>query len=441
MASTTTYGDFPGVKVTTSGGAITGIAVGREQKLVLIAPGDTATGSASVNEPTQISSRLDADRKFGDGSELAEAMKGALSNGANIDYLYGIALDALSVTGETETGSSKGTLTNAPIVEDESTITVTDTVDSNEVTVNYKYEADPGGPSDPDTININPITGAWTADSSSDYSFDYEYYDWTTALNSSTNVIEQEETGILGLSNESESIVTDVSGTVNTMRENYQMAMAVSAAQPTGTTSDGAPEYDTASYTDSIDNDSVFIHAPARKESSTSTITPALAGLMAGNDLNESIYNRALTTDDLDQRLSSSEADELRDEDVIPVRQPPSGGSILVSDNRSTSQSTDWERDYWKRRIVDQVVLIAKSIGDSVIGRINDEETQDTVETAIEVNLRGLAQDRLIEPNEGDEENWFVDVYEINSSTVGIDIGITPYGIVKRIETSIQISA
>jgi len=441
MASTTTYGDFPGVKVTTSGGAITGIAVGREQKLVLIGPGDPSNGSASVNEPTMISSRLGADRKFGDGSELSEAMKEALSNGANINYLYGVMLDQVSVTGETVSSSTDGTLQNAPIVEDVSTITVNDTVDSTEVTVQYRYESDPGAPSDPDTVNLNPITGAWTADSSSDYSFDYEYYDWTTALDSSTNVIEQEETGILGLSNESESVVTDVSGIVNTMRENYQMAMAVSAAQPTGTSSDDTPLYDTSTYTDSIDNDAVFLHAPARKEGSTNTVTPALAGLMAGNSLDESIYNRALTTDDLDQRLSSSETDELREEEVIPVRQPPSGGSVLVSDNRSTSQETDWERDYWKKRIVDQVILIAKSIGDSVIGRINDEETRDTVETAIEVNLRGLAQDRLIEPNDGDELNWFVDVYEIDSSTVGIDIGVTPYGIVKRIETSIQISA
>jgi hypothetical protein len=238
------------------------------------------------------------------------------------------------------------------------------------------------------------------------------------------------------------SLATDLSGRVNTLRGEYKMATGLQPAEPNASDSDdNDARYDTGSYTDSIDNDAMFLHAPARKVDSNYLITGAVGGLMAGNSLNNSIYNENITVDNIDQRLSDSEAGDLRDAEVIPVKQPPSGGAITVADNRSTSTETDWQRDYWRRRIVDQVILIAKAVGDSVIGRINDERTRNTVESQISVELRGLVSDRLLEPNTDEETNWFVDVYEIDSDTVGIDIGITPLGIVKRVDTTITINA
>jgi len=159
---------------------------------------------------------------------------------------------------------------------------------------------------------------------------------------------------------------------------------------------------------------------------------------MAGNALSDSIYNEALSANDMEQRLSQAEATDLRDAQVIPVRQPVSGGSIRAAGNLSTSTETDWTRDYWRRRIVDEVILIAKQIGDQAIGRINDEQTRTAVENQIRAQLRGLAGDRLIQP--GENENWFVDVYELDADTVGIDLGVTPYGIVKRVDVTITVN-
>jgi hypothetical protein len=180
----------------------------------------------------------------------------------------------------------------------------------------------------------------------------------------------------------------------------------------------------------------MFLHAPARKEDRDVTITGALAGYMAGQPLGTggSIYGDILTVDSLDDRLTKAEADDLRNNEVIPIRQPPSGGGIRIEDNLSTSTETDWVRDYWRRRIVDQAILIAKAVGDSIIGRINDERTRDTVENTIKSELKGLAEDRLI------TTNYFVDVYQVDSDTVGIDLGVTPQGIVKRVDVSITIN-
>lgn len=454
MVSTTTYGDFPGVRVETAGGAITGVAVGREQKVVIIGPGDASAGDANAGEATQIVSRLDADRQFGSGTELAEGVKDALANGANIDFLYGIILPESTINNEV-ISSSSGTLANPPIFEDEAstgagnegsgTVTVTDVSASADLTLEYRYTSPPSTPSDGDTAFINPITGEFEADAApdgTDYEIDYTYYDWQSARNEAETVIDNEESAVLVSHTESETIATDISGDVNTMREDYKMAMGVSAAEPNANaSSDNDAYYDTSTYTDSIDNDAYYLHAPARKEDSTHTITGAVGGLMAGQALDESIFNVSLTVDDLDQRLSNSEADDLRNAEVIPIQQPQTGGAIVVDDNVSTSTETDWNRDYFARRVVDQVILITKAVGDSVLGRINDDDTRDVIRNELESQLRGLANDRLIEPREDGNEAWFYEVYEVDADTVGIDLGVTPEGIAKRIDTTITINA
>lgn len=437
-----TYGSFPGVKVTTQGGGISSVSVGAEEKLVLFGEGDPSTGSANVNTPRQIGSRSEADTLFGDGSELATAMKDALANGANIDYLYGVMLNISSVTGETFSGTSSGTLANAPIVEDLSTITVQDTVDSVSATVEFRYDSPPTAPSSTNTVYINPLTGEWAADSSSDYSFDYEYQDWSNGFDAADNVVKEGETAIYAALSDAESVASTLSGKVTTLRGNYQMVNGVSGAQPNANSSETPPDpsYDTATYTDAIDNDAYFLVAPARAQDTDFTIIGGVGGLMAGHAIDNPIYNDALSGFlDLEEKLTGSEADDLRNEQVIPVRQ---SGSIRVKANTSTSTSTDWERDFWRRRIVDRVMLIAKQVGDATVGRINDERTRNTAETQLFSEIAELVNDRLLKPNTQNEQNWFVDVYEdsTNPDQVNIDVGITPYGIAKRIDESITVN-
>lgn len=449
MASTTTFGDFPGVQVTTAGGAITGVAVGREQKLIVVGIDDDGGGSASINEPTQVAAPTSQnfDSTFGTESELSEALKDASANGANNDYLYGVVAEQVSVTDENHTSTTFTLSEGGTLVEDLSTLTITDVTASADLTVEYRYESPPPSPSNTDTAYVNPITREVEINSSnSDFDVDYDYIDWSAALDAAETVIDQEETAVIAALTEAESVATTLSGNVNALRGDYKMALGVSAAQPNASATGNEPvldehdaKVDASAYTDSIDNDAYFLHAPARKQDSTYTITGGLGGLMAGNALDNSIYSDSLTIENLDQRLSSSDASDLRDEEVIPIRQPQSGGSIEVSGNLSTSTETDYNRSYFVRRIVDQAILIAKSVGDSVIGRINDQDTRDTVEDQLRVELQGLASDGLIEPNTEDEQNWIVSVYEIDSETVGIDMTITPFGIAKDIDVSLTI--
>lgn len=453
-----TYGDFPGVKILTKGGGLTGVEVGAEEKLLVFGQGDPSNGSASTNDPTRVASQNDADNKFGAGSELAEAMKLALGNGANRDFLYGVMLSSPSSTTQTvaasqdHTGSSKLT---APLHEDLSTVTVAEDTSGDGVydtglTVEFRYETNTDDtssdftsnpPSNADTVFINPLTGEWVADSSGDYEFQHETLDFGTALESADRIVNEGETGVYAALSEAPDVHSSLTSKVNSLRNNFQFVQGLAGARPNATDSDtGNAQYDAFTYSDNTDDDAMFLVAPARQLGSQSTIIGAVGGLMAGHPITDPIYNDVLSElDNLEQKLTGSDADDLRAEQVIPVRQ---AGSIRLKANRSTSTETDWERDFWRRRIVDRVILVTKKVGDDTVGRINDGDTQEDAENVIFGELSSMVDNRLLKPNEGGEERWFVRVTQDpdDSDLVNINIGITPQGVVKRIDETITIS-
>jgi hypothetical protein len=472
----TTYGSFPGVQVTTAGGGITAVVIGDEENLVLFGEADydrdglfvrtdgesadtadgldSSTTTVSTESPEQINARNEADAKFGDDTELANAMKDALANGANIDFMYGVAPERY-LREETFSGSATGTLSNVPVYEDTSEIDFYDSTGSANLDVRFVYDTNVSAPTGvSDTVNLNPHTGEFAADDSADFTVGYRSVDYDTAfgVQAVRNIVNEDETGVYCALSEADSVSSALNSEVSAQRNNYQLVNALHAAEPNSnevsdttvafTNADNDPRYDTSTYSSdgnqSIDADYMFKFAPVRQEDSTETVMGGVGGLFAGNPISDPIYNDPLSGFTLDQSLSKSEANDLRDEDIIPVRQ---AGSVRVKDNISTSTETDWERDFWRRRITDRVILIAKTVGDSIIGRINDEDTRSAAERQIEAEMRSLVDSRLIKPNTDTEQNFFVDVYEssTDSDEVKIDVGFTPFGIVKRIDASVTI--
>lgn len=394
-------------------------------------------------------------------------MREALGNGGNIDFLYGVAPRRYNVANETQSTQS-GTLNNAPIweedVADESNIqaiAVEDDTGPVTMTVEYDYSSPPAQPSAADTVAVNPLTGEYAADAApdGDYQFDYKYLDWQSAFDAAevAAVVEEDETGIFDAVSDSDLVSADLNSTVTTHRGNYKLINAISGAEPNDneviTSDDLALANDHSNYTrrdarfdtstfskGSVDADHYFKLAPVREADTPKTVLGGVGGLFAGNPISDPIYNDPLNGyDELEQSFTKQDADNMRGEEVIPIRQ---AGSIRVKDNLSTSTDTDWERDFWRRRIADRVILIGKTIGDTIIGRINDEQTRNAAARLIRAEIRELVDDRLLKPNTQDETNWFVDVYEssTNSNEVKIDIGFTPYGIVKRVDETITIN-
>jgi hypothetical protein len=483
-----TYGSFPGVRVTTQSGGISSIAIGSEEKLVLfgeanyaldtsgttdeiVVEGDDATLDVEAADPEQINARREADTKFGEGSELAEGMREALANGGNIDFLYGVAVGRDFVEGEVQS-TQEGTLDNFPIVENtgaavssandnlnDQGIEVTDTGSGTIDTVEFRYNGAPAVPSDAETIHINPLTGEFAADAApdTDYEFSYTFNEYSTAFGAEPvrNIVNEDETGVYVALSDSDSVSSSLQGEVSTLRDNYQLVNAISVAEPNdnqlidaANTSDANggsdARYDTANYAtanQSVSAEYFYKFAPGREQDVVKTIGGGVGGLFAGNDISDPIYNDELTGyQSLEQSLSKSDADNLRDEDIIPVR---SGGSIRVQGNRATNYSTSntVAADFWTRRITDRVILIGKQVGDEIIWRINDEDTRAEAARLIRAEMRQLVGDRLIRGNTDTETNWSVDVYEdsTNDDEVNIDISFSPYGIVKRVDETITV--
>jgi hypothetical protein len=481
----TNYGSFPGVRVEVGSGGITSVSIGEQEKLVIFGEPDyandsTITGdgdadsldssaSGSFEDPTSINARREADQFFGSNSQLARSMRDAISEGANIDYLYGVAPVRYNVAGEIHSSQS-GTLSNAPLWEEDvsddaniASLQVKDTGAGTVDNVRYTYEPQPTAPSDSETVVVNPHTGEFAGDSApdSEYEFDYKYVDWTGALNATpvSKVVNENETGIFAVMNESDLVASELDSVVSDLRKNYKLINGLSGAEHNAAElvqddSDNyirrdalidAINYDASTVNNSVDSDYFFKLAPVREEGTKNNILGGASGLFAGNEISNPIYNDPLeNAGTLEQSLTKTQGGYLRDENVIPVRQ---AGTVRVKDNLSTSsadddpQTNEWERDFWRRRIVDRVILIAKQVGDEVVGNVNDPDTQGRAGRLIRAELRNLVDDRLLQPNGNGETNWFVDVYRSSTDKdeIKIDLGVTPYGIVKRVETTVTV--
>jgi len=482
-----TYGEFPGVRVETQSGGITGITIGEEEKLVLfgeanytldtsgdsdelVVEGDDATLDVSASSPEQINALREADTKFGAGSELADGMREALANGANLAFLFGVAVPRDFVEAEVQS-TQTGSLDNVALVEHtgesvDSTgdtigdmgISATDTTDG-DLSVELRYNGSPATPTEEDTVFVNPLTGEYAADAaaSGEYEFSYTYNDYSTAFSAEEvrGIVNENETGVYVALSDSDSVASSLQTEISTLRTNFQLVNGVCIAEPndnellgdanTSAENGGADaRYDAGNYgsaNQSVSAEYFYKFAPGREEDVVKTIAGGVGGLFAGNPISDPVYNDELNGyQSLEQTFSKTDADNMRGEDIIPVR---SGGAIRVQGNRSTAYSSAGTvaADFFTRRITDRVILIGKQVGDNTIGLINDEDTRSRAARLIRAELRQLVADGLIKPNSETENNWRVEVYEetTNRNEVNIDISFTPYGIVKRVDETITV--
>lgn len=393
-----TFGEFPGVRITTTGGGISAVRIGSADKLLLIGDGDTTNSEAIEGEVWQVSSGAEADNAFGEGSELADAVRDAFGNRANQQFTYGVILPDYD---ETQAES-------------------------------------------PDISPLEAVFTVERGDTESDYSFipDGEYIGITNenAFGVAKDVVNEGETGIYNVLQPDTDELPVLESQVEADRQNYKMVTGFMPATP----NDGDDRYDTSTITSGTSSAAMFEFAPVFLESddpsteATETIMGGIGGLFAGSAIDQPVYDSPLFGfGNLEQRISRSQASDLRNANIIPIKE---NGSIRVVDNTSTAADDDigWETDFWRRRIVDRVILIAKQVGESVIGRINDSRTRRAAEKQIESELRGLVRDRLLESG---TSAWRISVEQDESDPdrVNIDLGITPQGIAKRIDVEITI--
>jgi hypothetical protein len=229
-----------------------------------------AASSVTAGEATEIQNATTAEDTFG-ASELARAAGVVAANG--VGEIYGVPVTETSNT-ETfgsSTATASGTISDAPIFDTnlhpDHSVTVTDVTEGVECDVSFVYNTTPSQPSTDNAVRINPITGEWAADTSSQYDFSYTYGDYTPAIQ---NAVTEDVRYVIVLS-EASSVKSTLVTELDNEADDFNFKRGIVGATPSITSGN------ISSYTPSTQDWRLIEVAPARATSADGEVRTAAA--------------------------------------------------------------------------------------------------------------------------------------------------------------------
>jgi len=414
---------IPGTSAEVRSGGTVSISAAFETTLGLVGAMDTANGSATPGEVTTVASSSDAEAKFGADSELKEQVDLAYANGAGTIYAYPV-----TETTDTEnfSSTSSGTLGNPPAFDPNihpEDITAKDDSAAT-VTVNNVYDtgSDINTPSDTDTINLNPVTGEWEADSSDTYDITYTYGDYASGITAVAKKVPR----FLVVLTENTSVANDLVTELNSYDTNFDFMHGVVGS---------LPEITPSAYTDGFDERRLSVVSPSRgytdsAETNEQRTLGAVGGKQAGKALGDSTTYESLSgLASLRTQYTNSELSTLIDKQVYPLKQ---GGGIKVIKDMTTSTDTKFERVY-ASEIVDEVTEISNQISQDFVGRVNTEDNRTSLEASHRTSYAELDNNDLL-------EDFFVRAEKgANDFEAVLDIGVDVIGVMDTIDVTITV--
>ncbi len=446
----TTYGDVPGVKIVEQAGDFSTVEIGRNQYLTLVGFGtDNATEEENTLieyiEHSELSSvggdTLDL-QTVGENGSLAELIQDASDNGVETRYLRAVMVG----TEEKQKILSQpsGSLSADYVVPSVDSITAINETTSDELAVKLRYESPPDAPGE-NEMYLNPHSGEYEIDTdieSVDLTYEEAY--WDDALRTAVNAHSEGEFGIVAAATTDEQAASQLATAAETVRTNrYGMVLGAAGAEPNATMNDTYPMLNPVDYEHGLDNDELFLFGPTLTEGEEPTsrnfgagLLGTLAGKLASRATSDPLYTDTLDGNrELVQSLSRGEVDVLREQYIIPVKDD--GGRLTLEDNQSTEEweaGVDWEKDLFRRQVVDLVIATAYQIGRNQIGTILDQGTvTDTQETLV-AQMSDFVDQGLLRAG-----GQTVSVQRDGPSTLDVGLVITPLGVTKSVEVSLTI--
>lgn len=428
---------LPGTITTIESNVSTGVNVGAPGTPVLVGRADLSSGTATADTAEKVATPVNARKLFGDGSQLANAVTDALSEGAY--PVYAVPATVTSVSGEDLSGVSSDTTTlvNAPLVEDASTISVT--VNSTTKTPVLVYDDDPSNLTPgTDEALINPITGKMHVDETmgnTGDSIDYEYQEFSGAFDEVRNASFsgdnlQEIVDFVVSLNENDTVVDDLQTTVGEMENDGALAIGLAGA--------GDPYIgDTSTYTNNYDDSRMQLYYPSRNDSDE-TIMGSLAGLRSRFGISDSpMFSRIATQKDLRVTITRSQQEDLVGERVNPIRDQ-SGGALIVEDLTTVDTSTNLEEKNFDqgiaRLVTDYVAEYSNEQAELFIGELHTRQARNALRAIIVKELRKLLSSNAITA-------FSLVVDRVDANTASLDVGIETIEPLRNIETTITAGA
>lgn len=419
---------IPGDSIEVRSGGVVAVGAAFATTVGLVGGMDTGNGSATEGEVVEVESSADAATKFGENSELKKQVDLVYNNG-NISTIYAVPVSETTVSGEAAGGQS-GTLDNVPVfdpnVHDEHTISAQDS-GGTDPTVEIVYDSPPATPGTSDTVNVNPVTGEFEFDAvaSGSYSFDYDYGDYDTAIQSLVAKVPR----TLGVLTEN----TSVANTLTTELGNSAADFDFMHGQV------GGVEVDPSTYSDAFDDRRLSVIVPGRgytDEANTEEVRTigATTGKQSGKALGDSTTYESLSGfadigRTADERYSNSELGTLIDNQVYPLKQ---GDRIFVVKDMTTSTDPRFERIY-ASEIVDEATEISHNIAQNFVGELNTESNRFALGESHSTSYAEMQSDNLLDA-------YTVSVSEgANPDEVDVDIGLDVVDIMDTIDVTITV--
>ena len=414
--------EYPSDQITVDAGDTFVVGVAFERSVGIVGVGDTTNGDADEGQVYEVGTSEQGRTLFGADSELQEQIDLAFLNGANT--VYAVAVPVTQTT-ETISTSSSWTLSEVPALDPnlhDTSINITDTTESASVTTNVVYQSPPSSPTDPNTANVNPVTGEIEFDESSDYELTYEYGDYSTAIPDMVD----ESPRSLAVCTENTTVANTLLTELETVDDNFDFITGYVSA---------SPEIDAGNYSDSFDSRRLVVSHASRgyfDEAATNMgrTVGAIAGKQAGQELGDSTtYESVGGFASLHKPVQKSDYKDLIDSQVLPL---VNDGGIFIVKDMTTSTEPKFERIY-ASEILDEATANTHTIAQNFIGEPNVAEVRATFADSITLSYSELVGDGLL-------NDYNVSVTQgADDFTVDVSIGADIISVIDNADINITI--
>ena len=352
---------------------------------LLVAAGDLENGEASANTVESCSSSADAQRLFGDASNLTAGIMQALNQGAQ--PVLGVAPEETTVTQDLSAIDGTSATTDEPLKEDAEEITVT--VDGTDKTVVWTLKDPSNETPGTDEVLINPTSDTLELDDapSTDASIEYTAVDYQAALNALPAYTG--DVDILSPWKERSDVTTQALGAANEM-ETERTFVLVQAGIP--------HPVDADAFTNSYDTSRLVLYAATRTQDFGTSI-PALLGTRARLGLTSTPINQQVPLQSRpEQGLNTTERGTLIDKNVVPLERI--GESVRVTDDVTTVSDENSEEQNYKygfsRMALDFLIEVVHDLEKPFVGKFNSPGAIGQLQDLLNNGARPLGESNVI---------------------------------------------